>query len=77
MSMKKNPKLSLQDVENFADFKINDVEKYPNNLTCYLKMKIFDALGVKGTGCLIGPTYLLTSAHNVTGIDNFKQTKPN
>jgi hypothetical protein len=67
--------LSLQDVPNVADFKINDVvAKLPNKLTCYLKMKITDVMSIKGTGCLIAPKYLLTAAHTVAGIDQFKQS---
>jgi len=79
--MKKNPPaeldsaLSFKAVENIEDFKINDVESYPNNLTCYLKLKIIDRLNVKGTGCLIGPRYLITAAHNVANVDSFLKSK--
>lgn len=55
--------------EDKEQFKIKDINSYPNRLICYIKLKILsqNRTSVFGTGCLIDEKYLITSAHTIQG----------
>lgn len=62
--------LNLSDYEDPEEFKIKDIEQYPNRLICYLKLKVDlqKKLSSMGTGCLIDEKYVLTTAHTITDL---------
>jgi V8-like Glu-specific endopeptidase len=60
--------LKMFNYENTDDFKVQDVEKFPNRHICFVQIKIYNGENLMGnskrSGVLIDQKYLLTAAHN-------------